>query len=36
MPEQKNPMVEDDNEQTTLSTVMGWIIEDDNIVKTLP
>lgn len=36
MPEQTNPMVEDDNEQTTLSTVMGWIIEDDDIVKTLP
>lgn len=36
MPEQTNPLAEGDNEQTTLSTVMGWIIEDNDIVKTLP
>ena len=29
MQEQTNPLAEGDNEQTTLSTVMSWIIEDN-------
>ena len=36
MTENTNPFNENDSEQTTLSTVIEWIIADDNIVKTKP
>jgi len=29
-----NPLTDDTSEQTTLSVIMDWILEDDNIVKT--
>lgn len=34
--ENANPLIDADDTQTTLSTVMSWIIEDDNITKTQP